>query len=66
LHPSLAGTTPRDWLPATPPAEVFARHTVGLSDPLTDAEIPAGERVDDGLPQSLVACIRFYGLSISK
>lgn len=66
LHPSLAGTTPRDWLPATPPAEVFARHTVGLSDPLTDAEIPAGERVDDGLPQSLVACIRFYGLSHFK
>lgn len=66
LHPSLAGTTPRDWLPATPPAEVFARHTVGLSDPMTDAEIPAGERVDDGLPQSLVACIRFYGLSHFK
>lgn len=66
LHPSLVGTTPRDWLPATPPAEVFARHTVGLSDPITDADIPAEERVDDGLPQSLVACIRFYGLSHFK
>ena len=66
IHSSLAGTTPRDWLPAVPPAEVFARHTVGLSDPITDEEIPAGERVDDGLPQSLVACIRFYGLSHFK
>ncbi|GIK99743.1 MAG: mandelate racemase [Alphaproteobacteria bacterium] len=66
LHTVLAGTTPRDWLPAQPPAEVFARHTVGLSDPITDDEIPADERVTDGLPQSLVACIRFYGLTHFK
>ena len=62
LQPSLAGTAPRDWLPATPPAEVFARHTVGLSDPMWPGEIAAEDRVDDGLPQSLDACIRFYGL----
>jgi hypothetical protein len=62
IHPSLAGTQPADWLPAQPPAQVFCRHTVGLSDALTDGEIPADERVTDGLPQSLVACIRFYGL----
>jgi hypothetical protein len=66
LHAGLAGTTASDWLPATPPTEVFARHTVGLSDPITDGEIPADERVADGLPQSLVACIRFYGLSHFK
>lgn len=62
IHSELTGTQPADWLPAAPPKEVFARHTVGLSDPLTDEEIPAEERVADGLPQSLVACIRFYGL----
>lgn len=62
IHASLAGTQPADWLPAQPPAQVFCRHTVGLSDALTDEEIPADERVTDGLPQSLVACIRFYGL----
>jgi hypothetical protein len=62
VHRELAGTTPADWLPASPPAKVFARHTVGLSDPLTEEEIPADGRVDDGLPQSLVACIRAYGL----
>jgi hypothetical protein len=62
IHKDLGGLAPGDWLPAMPPAEVFARHTVGLSDPLTEEEIPADERVDDGLPQSLVACIRAYGL----
>jgi len=62
LHPMLAGTTPRDWLPAAPATEVFARHTVGLSDPINADEIPPAERLDDGLPQSLMECIRFYGL----
>ncbi|MCF7686958.1 MAG: hypothetical protein K9M98_01940 [Cephaloticoccus sp.] len=62
IHPSLANTQPGDWLPAQPPTEIYARHTVGLSDALTDGEIPQDERVDDDLPQSLVACIRFYGL----
>ncbi len=62
IHASLAGTQPGDWLPAQPPTEIFARHTVGLADELTDEEIPDAERVHDGLPQSLVACIRFYGL----
>lgn len=62
LRPELAGTAPRDWLPAKPAEKVIARHTVGLSDPLEDGDIPADERVSDGLPQALDACIRFYGL----
>ncbi|MBC7369795.1 MAG: hypothetical protein H7343_23770 [Undibacterium sp.] len=62
LRPELAGTAPRDWLPAQPAEKVIARHTVGLSDPLEDGDIPADERVSDGLPQALDACIRFYGL----
>jgi hypothetical protein len=37
-----------------------------LSDPLTDSEIASAERVDDGLPQSLEACVRTYGLSRFK
>ena len=53
---------PRDYLPIGPSAEVFARHTVGLSDPITEGDVPAGEKVEDGLPQSLDAVIRFYGL----
>jgi hypothetical protein len=62
LHASLAGTAPRDWLPASPPETVFARHTVGLVDYIEEADIPAAERVHDGLPQSLAACVTFYGL----
>ena len=62
LQPALAGTAPRDWLPEVPPAELFARHTVGLSDPLDAVDLAPGERVEDGLPQTLVECVRFYGL----
>jgi hypothetical protein len=62
VHPALAHTAPRDWLPATPPGEVFARHTVGLADPIIGPDVAPDERVDDGLPQTLEECIRFYGL----
>ena len=66
LHASLAGTSPRDWLPAHPPERVFARHTVGLLDPIEEADITPADRVNDGLPQSLAACVRFYGLQHFK
>ena len=62
LHAPLAGTAPHDWLPARPPESVFARHTVGLLDPIEEAEIAPADRVGDGLPQSLAACVKFYGL----
>lgn len=62
LRPELAGTAPREWLSARPAESVIARHTVGLSDPLEDGDIAAEERVSDGLPQALDACVRFYGL----
>lgn len=62
LRPELAGSTPSDHLPASPPTSVFARHTVGLADPLEDDDIPNSERLDDGLPQSLEAAIGAYGL----
>ena len=61
VAPELRGTTPADFLPATPPAEVFVRHTVGLSDPITAADLAPDERVDDGLPQTLEEVIRDYG-----
>jgi Enolase C-terminal domain-like len=57
--------TPTD-LPAQPLRTVIARHTVGISDPLTDAEISPAEKLDDGLPQSLQACVRAYGLTHFK
>src|SRR3954470_15565474 len=66
VHAELEGSEPKDWLPAQPLRSALSRHTIGLADFLTDAEIPAGERVDDGLPQSFEACIRAYGLTYFK
>lgn len=66
IHPQLAASTPADWLPAQPATTVIARHTVGLSDPLTDAEIALDDRAGDGLPQSLESCIDAYGLTHFK
>lgn len=62
FHPELASTTPAQWLPEQPLASVFARHTIGLADPLTEADIALGERIDDGLPQTLEQCVQRYGL----
>lgn len=62
IRSELAGSVPADYLPAAPLSRVLCRHTVGLIDPLTDADIPESERLTDGLPQSLTACIREYGL----
>jgi hypothetical protein len=66
LHPELAGAQPADLLPPQPLHTLTVRHTIGLSDPLADDEIVPAERVDDGLPQSLAACIRTYGLTHFK
>jgi len=49
----LAGLAPLDSLDA--------RHTVGLVDPLTTQDQAAGERVDDGLPETLEEVIARYG-----
>lgn len=62
IHPALADLTPADLLPESPRTQILARHTVGLADPLVDADIAPAERLDDGLPQALVACIQTYGL----
>lgn len=66
IFEELADTQPTEWLPRKPPARIIARHTVGLSDPLTADDIAPGDRVDDGLPQSLDQCIAAYGLTHFK
>lgn len=62
IYPELSGIAPADILPSRPSERVFARHTIGLSDPLTDDDLRNGEWPVDGLPVSLRACIRHYGL----
>lgn len=65
IHPDLQGREPAELLPALPLRRIAVRHTVGLIDPLesTSIEPPV---MDDGLPQTLEACIRAYGLTHFK
>ncbi len=65
-YPQLAGRTLREFLPAAPLDRVAVRHTVGLGDPLTDADVAPADRIDDGLPHSLEACTRAYDLKYLK
>ena len=62
LHPELAGSVPGDWLPPRPLERVTLRHTVGLSDALAESDIAPKNRLNDGLPESLEAAVRAYGL----
>ncbi len=66
IHPELEGAQPADLLPAQPLRSITVRHTVGLADPLTAADIADADRLDDGLPQSLDQCIDAYGLTHFK
>lgn len=62
----LAGLAPSDLLPERPRSRIIARHTVGMADALSDSEISPDKRLDDGLPQSLEACVGRYGLKHFK
>ena len=64
VRPELAGRVPATTLPEQPAARLTVRHTVGLADPLTDAEID--DPLADGLPHSLEANIRAFGLTHFK
>ena len=66
IYSDLSGMSPGDALPSTPLSTCIVRHTVGLGDPITAADIPPGDRADDGLPQDLESCIRAYGLDYFK
>ena len=52
LQPFLAGLKPG--------ATIDLRHTVGLVDPLTAADRPSSERVNDGLPETLEEVVSYY------
>ncbi len=51
-------------LKAKPLNQVHARHTVGMADPLTRADVR--EPLQDGLPESLEEDIAYYGLTHFK
>jgi hypothetical protein len=66
IYPELGAAQPADLLPSEPIETCRVRHTVGLADALTSVDLPAEERVVDGLPQDLEASIRTYGLQYFK
>ncbi len=66
IHSELEGFDIREVFNTPPLTTLCARHTVGLADPLTDSEIPEEDKIDDGLPHSLVSNIRKYGLTHFK
>jgi hypothetical protein len=66
VREALAGVRPADVLPGAPHAAVTVRHTVGLGDWLRDEEVTEADGPEDGLPVSLEACVRAYGLTHFK
>ena len=65
LHAELRGHTAAVLLPRAPLRSVRVRHTVGWLDALAEEQVDR-ELGDDGLPRSLAACIREYGLTHFK
>ena len=67
VHPGLPPLEPADVLPSRPLSSILLRHTIGISDALTDAETQASNKaIRDGLPHSLVSNIHEYGLTHFK
>ena len=64
LRPELGQAKLRDLLPESPSPRVYLRHTVGLGDPLADAD--AIDAPQDGLPFTLEQNIQAYGLRYFK
>ena len=64
VYPELEGRVPAEGLPSQPLPRLVVRHTVGLGDPLTPAEIT--ENIGDGLPHALEECIAAYGINYFK
>ena len=61
LTPDLAGADFDTFLAGLKPgAAIDVRHTVGLVDPIVAADQKPGERVDDGLPETLEEVVRHY------
>jgi len=62
LTPDIESAHLARFLAGLKPAQSIAlRHTVGLVDPLTAADRPASERVNDGLPETLEEVVTYYG-----
>ncbi|HEX6972609.1 MAG TPA: hypothetical protein VF234_10365 [Limnochordia bacterium] len=61
---SLGKVPTADVVAVEPLRRVHVRHTVGIADPIEEADVT--EPLDDGLPQSLAACLSTYGYRYLK
>lgn len=66
VHRGLALADVEAWAAAPPPDQLAVRHTIGLLDPITAADVPADGWLRDGLPQTLEECVRRHGLTHFK
>jgi hypothetical protein len=66
LDPDLGGIDFRRYLPGRPLEQLWVRHTVGLLDPLSAADIAAGAAASDGLPETLEDYLRVDGICYLK
>lgn len=66
IYDELSGYEPADLLADEPQSETIVRHTVGFTDPLTEDDLAADDRLGDGLPQSLAEYVRTQGLTHFK
>jgi hypothetical protein len=67
LLPEFSGFDINGFLGKLGPRDtIAARHTVGLVDPITEADIKPGQRVGDGLPETLEEVVAAYGHSWFK
>jgi hypothetical protein len=67
LTPDLAGYGLVGFLGSLQPGrDIAVRHTVGLVDPIVAGDQKPGERVNDGLPETLEEVVRTYGARYYK
>lgn len=66
VHPQLTGFDVTSVVPDVPGSSFAIRHTVGLSDPITEKEWPEENRINDGEPETLEAYIERDGLQYLK
>ena len=64
ISPELRGRALREFLPVRPLERVAVRHTVGLLDPITAADVQ--EPVADGLPETLEDYLERDGIAYLK
>ncbi len=67
IHPGVPIEIPvEDWLPESPLRQIHVRHTVGLTDLIRDDELNDGNRIGDGLPQTLEQYVHQQGIRYFK